>query len=115
MSDAHHKINYFIIFIALCVCTLISVGVDAFKSDLGRIALVFLVMSVALAKALFVLLYFMHIKFEGPWKYVLLAPTLVLAMALPFALAPDITYHYYRVLVPQTIEPDPPHRTHAEE
>ena len=39
--------------------------------------------------------YFMHLKFEGLWKYVLLLPTAILACGLPLALAPDIALHYY--------------------
>jgi hypothetical protein len=30
-------------------------------------------------------------------------------MAIPFTLAPDISYHYYTVQVPQQIEPQPAH------
>jgi cytochrome c oxidase subunit IV len=50
---------------------------------------------------MFVMLYFMHLKFEGKWKYVLLAPTMVLALAIIAALTPDIGLHYYDVQVPQ--------------
>jgi cytochrome c oxidase subunit 4 len=60
------------------------------------------VLAVATAKALFVMGYFMHLKFEGPWKFVLLAPTIILAMAIPAALMPDIGSHYYDYDVPQT-------------
>jgi len=63
-----------------------------------------LVFIVAAAKATFVLLYFMHIRFEGAWKYILLAPTMILALALPFTLAPDIAYHYYAVQTTQRNE-----------
>src|SRR5258708_23153201 len=68
------------------------------------ILLTFIVLAVACAKALFVMLYFMHLKFEGKWKFVLLAPTMVLAMAIPAALMPDIGSHYYDYEVPQ-LEP----------
>ena len=47
------------------------------------------------------MLYFMHLKFEGKWKFVLLAPTMVLALAIPAALMPDIGSHYYDYQVPQ--------------
>ena len=43
----------------------------------------------------------MHLKFEGRWKYLLLAPTVVLAMGLPLALLPDVGLHYYTPVVPQ--------------
>jgi cytochrome c oxidase subunit 4 len=107
MSDEHahgeaHHINYFGIFMLLCVCTVFSVAFDVFQDSMSRAVLVVLVLAVAVCKATFVLLYFMHIKFEAAWKYVLLAPTSVLALALPFALAPDISFHYYNVIVPQS-------------
>jgi len=107
MSDEHahdsHHVNYRTIFIALCICTLLSIAFDLGKDVLSRYLLVTLVLAVAVCKATFVLLYFMHIKFEAGWKYVLLAPTMVLACALPFALAPDMAFHYYFVAVPQSI------------
>ncbi|HEX6987695.1 MAG TPA: cytochrome C oxidase subunit IV family protein [Planctomycetaceae bacterium] len=86
--------NYLMVFVALCVCTLISVATDLidFRS---RAVLAVVVLAVAVAKALFVMAYFMHLKFEGRWKFVLLAPTLILAVGLPLALLPDIGMHYY--------------------
>lgn len=106
MSDEHdsHHVNYTAIFGVLCVLTVLSIVADLTKSRLGAVALASVVMGVAVFKATCVLLYFMHIRFEGPWKYILLAPTTVLAMALPFTLAPDISFHYYTVQVPQTLE-----------
>jgi cytochrome c oxidase subunit 4 len=97
----HHAVNYTAIFGLLCVCTVLSIGFDLAKESLSKPVLIFLILGVAVCKASFVLLYFMHIKFERGWKYVLLAPTAVLACALPFALAPDIAFHYYNVIVPQ--------------
>jgi cytochrome c oxidase subunit 4 len=104
--EAHHPyVNYWLIFIILCVLT----GVSALADKMGDwgllhkgILLTFIVLAVACAKALFVMLYFMHLKFEGKWKFVLLAPTIVLAMAIPAALMPDIGSHYYDYDVPQT-------------
>lgn len=97
----HHAVNYTLIFGFLCVCTLLSIIFDLLKEQLAYPVLLVLIMGVAVSKATFVLLYFMHIKFERAWKYVLLAPTAVLACALPFALAPDIAFHYYNVAAPQ--------------
>jgi len=98
----HHHVNYLLIFIALCVCTGISVVFDLVPWDRRLVA--FLVLAVAVAKAQFVMRYFMHLKFEGAWKYVLLLPTAILACGLPLALAPDIGLHYYRPDVPQVRE-----------
>ncbi|HEY2894449.1 MAG TPA: cytochrome C oxidase subunit IV family protein [Pirellulales bacterium] len=114
--DEHHPhVNYWYIFYALCVLTGLSVLADVaresstFTSLTGThnaaFVVCFIVLSVATAKALFVMLYFMHLKFEGKWKFVLLAPTIVLAMAIPAALMPDIGSHYYDYEVPQ-LEPE---------
>ena len=91
----HHAphVNSFAIFIALCVCTAISVVFDVVPMNRRLVAV--LVLAVAVAKAQFVMRYFMHQKFEGRWKYVLLLPTAILAFGLPLALAPDIAMHYY--------------------
>lgn len=110
--DEHHPhVNYWYIFYALCVLTGLSVLADLarenstvagiFGPDWIKVIVCAVVLSIATAKALFVMLYFMHLKFEGKWKFVLLAPTIVLAMAIPAALMPDIGSHYYDYEVPQ--------------
>jgi cytochrome c oxidase subunit 4 len=105
MSAGHHA-NYWLIFLALCVCTALSVIADLIHLD-NKILVAFIVLSIASAKALFVMTYFMHLKFEGAWKFVILAPTAILAMGLMLALLPDIGVHYYPTDVPQN-------RFHAE-
>lgn len=99
MAGAHHA-NYFLIFLALCVCTALSVVADVIQLD-NKFVVAFLVLAIATAKALFVMTYFMHLKFEGAWKFVILAPTAILAMGLMLALLPDIGVHYYPTDVPQ--------------
>jgi cytochrome c oxidase subunit 4 len=103
----HPHVNYWMIFIILCVLTVISWLAD----EIGNkgLVLTFVVLAVATAKALFVMGYFMHLKFEGPWKFVLLAPTMVLAMAIPAALMPDIGSHYYDFEAPQLADDVPAH------
>lgn len=110
--DEHHPhVNYWYIFYALCALTGLSVLADMARENSTFVSLTgahnaaivtcIVVLAVACAKALFVMLYFMHLKFEGKWKFVLLAPTIVLAMAIPAALMPDIGSHYYDYEVPQ--------------
>lgn len=111
MSDqpAHPAYTkYTNIFYALCICTVLSIVfdiIDLREKDVlglkGVILLAFLVLSVSCAKALFVLIYFMHLKFEGKWKYVLLSPTIILALGLTIAMTPDIGIHYYTSEAPQ--------------
>lgn len=103
--DEHgaHHVNYIAVFVALCVFTLLSVAFDLLKFDNHLITIV-LVLAVAVAKAMCVMMFFMHLKFEGNWKFVLLAPTTILAIGLPLALLPDIGVAYYTPLAPQAGE-----------
>ncbi|REJ90199.1 MAG: oxidase [Planctomycetota bacterium] len=109
---AHPHVNYTKIFVALCVCTALSWVADEAGGwgliDSKRMIAV-IVLAIAVAKAQYVMRYFMHLKFEGKWKYVLLLPTTILACGIPLALAPDIGLHYYRPTTPQTrVEIAPP-------
>lgn len=118
MSDHGHEVShghehefhshgklYFTIFLVLCGFTAISIVADVFRSFIpNRIVLVGIVLAVAVAKALCVMMIFMHLKFERAWKYLLLAPTFILACTIPFALAPDIGLHYYVQTAPQIAE-----------
>jgi len=98
-THAHPHVNYFMVFMALCVCTALSVIFDVVH--ISPMLLVIFVLTVAAAKALFVLTYFMHLKFEGKWKFIILAPTAILAVGLMIALAPDMAMHYYTNEAPQ--------------
>jgi cytochrome c oxidase subunit IV len=113
--DPHdpHPSRSFAIFIALCVCTLLSVVFDVVP--MNRVLVAVLVLAVAVAKAQFVMRYFMHLKFEGRWKYVLLLPTAILAVGLPLALAPDIAMHYYTQERPGTYAFDMTDEVEADE
>jgi cytochrome c oxidase subunit IV len=107
MSDhEHHESHagaYLAVFIALCGFTAVSVVADLMHIP-NRVVLVAIVLAVATAKALCVMLYFMHLKFERAWKYMLLAPTFILAAGMMIALIPDIGEHYYTVDSPQVHE-----------
>jgi cytochrome c oxidase subunit IV len=98
-AHAAHHVNYLFIFILLCGCTLLSAVFDLLPFNRRLVAV--LVLAVAVAKAQYVMRYFMHLKFEGKWKYVLLLPTAILACGVPLALAPDIGLHYYAPSIPQ--------------
>lgn len=99
--DSHetHHVNYLAIFGILCVCTALSVIFDVIH--LNKALTIVLVMAVAVTKALCVMMFFMHLKFEGNWKFVLLAPTTILAIGLPLALYPDVGASYYTPTAPQ--------------
>ena len=95
---AHH-VNYLVIFGVLCVCTALSVIFDVIH--INKALTIVLVLAIAVTKAMSVMMYFMHLKFEGNWKYVLLAPTTILAIGLPLALYPDVGASYYTPTAPQ--------------
>lgn len=99
-DHATHHVNYLAIFFVLCGCTALSVIFDVLH--MPKALTIVLVMAVASAKAACVMAFFMHLKFEGNWKYVLLAPTTILAIGLPLALFPDIGRSYYTNVAPQT-------------
>jgi cytochrome c oxidase subunit 4 len=105
MTDHHesHFRTYATVFVVLCICTAISWIADVVHFAPHRVVIV-IVMAVAVTKALCVMMYFMHLKFERAWKYLLLAPTLILASAIPFALMPDVGLHYYTPDNPQLYE-----------
>lgn len=95
----HGHPNYFLVFAALCGFTLMSILADVIHLPYG--VKIIAVLAVATSKALCVMSWFMHLKYERAWKYVLLAPTTILALGLPLALTPDIAEHYYTLDVPQ--------------
>lgn len=101
--SAHH-VNYLYVFFALCGFTALSVVFDLLGGSVPHGVVIVLVLAVAIAKALSVMMFFMHLKFEGNWKYVLLAPTTILAIGLPLALYPDVGIAYYTPTAPQMHE-----------
>ena len=102
-QDEHgaHHVNYLYVFFALCGFTALSVAFDGLGGFVSHNVVIVLVLAVAVAKALCVMMFFMHLKFEGNWKFVLLAPTTILAIGLPLALLPDIGVAYYTSTAPQ--------------
>ena len=116
MSDheSHDKI-YLKVFGALCVFTVLSALADLYKeASPGIVGVV--VLAIAVAKAACVMLFFMHLKWETGWKYVLLAPTTILAIGLPIALMPDIGWNYYhRVPTETMIEAGRDKQSHADD
>jgi len=100
---ASHGRTYLMVFLILCGLTVVSVVADELHLA-NRYLLLGIVLAIASAKAICVVLYFMHLKFERSWKYLILGPTIVLAASLPFALATDIALHYYADEAPQQRE-----------
>jgi len=90
--QAHESVSlrtYYTIGTLLLIGTALAF-VFADELELSWLATVFLIFGIATAKSTLVAMYFMHLKFEGPWKFILLIPPLLLATALAMALLPDI-------------------------
>ncbi len=84
--------KYFYVFIALCVLTSASFFTYSpawpFK-DQPQVGWAFM-MAVSCTKAMLVILFFMHIKYEANWKYVLTIPAGMMSIFLMLMLVPDV-------------------------
>jgi cytochrome c oxidase subunit 4 len=84
--------KYIYVFIALCVLTTMSFFTYSSywpfheQPNIGRSFM----MAVSCTKALLVILFFMHVKYEANWKYVLTIPAAFMSLFLLMALVPDI-------------------------
>ncbi|HEX3725502.1 MAG TPA: cytochrome C oxidase subunit IV family protein [Pirellulales bacterium] len=84
--------KYVYVFLALCVLT----GASFFTyssywpfHDEPKVGWTFM-MAVSCTKAMLVILFFMHVKYEANWKYVLTIPAAFMSLFLILALVPDI-------------------------
>src|SRR5438067_1240115 len=89
----HHHVNYFAIFVALVILTVLTVGI-AFKRFESELVNVLLALLVASIKASLVAMYFMHLKFEGKLIYFIAIVPLILCVILCCALVPDIIFSH---------------------
>ncbi len=91
--------KYWAVFAALCVLSTASflTTTNWWQTNMGRHVGWSFMMAVSCGKALLVVLFFMHIKYEASWKYVLTIPASIMAIFLGLALVPDIglrRHHY---------------------
>lgn len=89
---SHHVGQYVKVFVALCVLTTLSFFTysDYWPfHDTPSVGWAFM-MCVSCCKALLVMLFFMHLKYEADWKYVLTIPASIMSVFLALALVPDI-------------------------
>jgi cytochrome c oxidase subunit 4 len=80
------------VFIALCVLTAISfaVGNSQTLRENSPGTMWAMMMAVSCAKAMLVILFFMHLLWEANWKYVLTIPASMMSIFLLLMLVPDI-------------------------
>jgi cytochrome c oxidase subunit 4 len=91
--DDHGGITkYIFVFLALCVLTTMSFFTYSRywpwheTPAVGRMFMT----AVSCTKAMLVILFFMHVKYEANWKYVLTIPASIMSVFLCLALVPDI-------------------------
>src|SRR3954462_14527486 len=82
---------YIKIFLILLVLTILEYFYA--MTGMGLVLLIAGLMALAITKAALVGMYFMHLKFEGRWVYLMLVPACILAMVLVSALWPDMVLH----------------------
>ena len=88
--------KYITVAVLLLFLTGISFGAYELLHDKPAVAWT-VMMAVSCSKAMLVILFFMHLKWEANWKYVLTFPATFMALFLGFMLIWDIglrTHHY---------------------
>ena len=84
--------KYYAVFVALCVLTSCSFMTyfpfweEHFSDHVGWAFM----MAVSCTKASLVILFFMHLKYEANWKYVLTIPAAMMSIFLVLMLVPDV-------------------------
>jgi cytochrome c oxidase subunit 4 len=79
------------VFIALAVFTALEYGYAHLLKSWFAV-LVLGLLTLAAIKAVLVGLYFMHLRYEGKWVYLILLPAAFLAVVLVTGLIPDIAF-----------------------
>jgi cytochrome c oxidase subunit 4 len=84
--------KYIAVFVALCVLTACSYIIANHGPAWGvsKEATWAAMMAVSCAKAMLVILFFMHLKWEANWKYVLTIPASMMSIFLLLMLVPDV-------------------------
>lgn len=84
--------KYLLVFVVLCFLT----GASFFTysrywpfHDQPKVGWLFM-MAVSCTKAMLVILFFMHVKYEANWKYVLTIPAAFMSVFLMLMLVPDV-------------------------
>jgi cytochrome c oxidase subunit IV len=84
--------KYWAVFISLVVLTIVSFTVGNWRAlrESAPQVMWAAMMAVSCAKAMLVILFFMHLKWEANWKYVLTIPASIMSIFLLLMLIPDI-------------------------
>ncbi|MDH3718031.1 MAG: cytochrome C oxidase subunit IV family protein [Planctomycetota bacterium] len=94
-GDAEHEQHgsigtYLAVFVALCILTGASFFTySSYWPFSDHVAWAFM-MAISCTKAMLVILFFMHLKYEANWKYVLTVPATFMSLFLVLMLVPDV-------------------------
>jgi cytochrome c oxidase subunit IV len=113
--------KYLVVFLILCLLTLASflTYFDFWRNSMPVEVSRAVMMAVSCTKAMLVVLFFMHLKWEANWKWVLTVPATFMSVFLLLMLVPDIgwrqntgfaRYSYERRLYAA----DPPEKEHGD-
>lgn len=90
----HHGGNgiYIAVFLGLCGLTTLSflTYFDFWRNHVPTEVSRAFMMAVSCTKAMLVIMFFMHLKWEANWKWVLTVPASIMSALLIFALVPDV-------------------------
>ena len=91
-------------YLALGIGLLVLTAVTVFAAfvNLGPFNPV-IALLIATIKATLVILFFMHVKYEASWKYVLTIPASIMSIFLVLALVPDVGRRYYTAVGGRTV------------
>ena len=93
--EEHSHTGLFItVFFALCGLTTLSflTYFDFWNENVPTNVSRAFMMAVSCTKAMLVIMFFMHLKWEANWKWVLTAPVIFMSALLVFALVPDVGF-----------------------
>ena len=93
-GDHHesHKGVFITVFVMLCVLTAFSFWIANSHLMENKYVGWGSMMAVSAAKAMLVILFFMHLWWEKRWKYVLTVPALIMGVLLVMLLVPDVGF-----------------------
>ena len=89
MADTHAEPNYITIFWWLLALTILEIAV--IYMPMARLFIIILLVGFALAKAVLVAMYFMHLKFEKATLAMIAVTPLIICLFLILMLLPDMS------------------------
>ncbi len=89
-GSTNHRVIFVWVFLLLIALTGLSFWIANSHLMEHRVLAWAAMIAVSIAKAMLVVMFFMHLWWERAWKYVLTIPTLIMAILLVTLLVPDV-------------------------